>query len=536
MNVPYYVRSVMPKPGQRELSHAFGVKAPKNVWPLLDGTKFVTGDDIAIITKLLGGDDHYSLSINAKSGITVGYSSERSLRYAIQVLNGLAEPNQGSYRLPYVEIDDWPSIKSRGIIEGFYGVPYSQDDRLDLISFMSACRMNMYVYAPKDDLYHRKLWRVDYPKAKFDEIHELISKCQSLNIDFCYAISPGNDFDYSKKEDYEALFHKLSAVSADGVRHFALLLDDIEYKLSENNQKLFQRPGLAHAHLANELNKMLKANIPGSSLVMCPTEYYTLEESPYRSDLRDNMDNDIEVFFTGLNVMAQKISTEDMEKVKKAFGKTFVIWDNHPVNDYIPQRLITAPVNNRTKDMPKYVSGYVSNPMNQWQASKVGVLSIANYAWNVDSYDPEKSFRDSLKLYGVDEKALGLFFRANYMNVTSLGDNLKYREALVTGNVMVIKEFYDSLLKAVSILEKGDSKLIKEISPWFKRARLESAVFDKFLSHTLSKNDIVEMNSYPYWLGVDIIDVVVRASGLLTDQEFSEYLGPIKLRISEMFK
>src|SRR5258706_10868738 len=45
----------------------------------------------------------------------------------------------------------------RGIIEGFYGPPYSHADRLWLIDKLGAWGLNRYVYAPKDDPLHRVL-------------------------------------------------------------------------------------------------------------------------------------------------------------------------------------------------------------------------------------------------------------------------------------------------------------------------------------------------------------------------------------------
>jgi hyaluronoglucosaminidase len=45
------------------------------------------------------------------------------------------------------------------LIEGFYGPPRSQEERLDLLRFAAAAGFNTWVHAPKDDPYHRRLWR-----------------------------------------------------------------------------------------------------------------------------------------------------------------------------------------------------------------------------------------------------------------------------------------------------------------------------------------------------------------------------------------
>jgi hypothetical protein len=46
-----------------------------------------------------------------------------------------------------------------GVIEGFYGPPWSEAERLQLFATLQAQGLNTYVYAPKDDLKHRALWR-----------------------------------------------------------------------------------------------------------------------------------------------------------------------------------------------------------------------------------------------------------------------------------------------------------------------------------------------------------------------------------------
>ena len=42
-------------------------------------------------------------------------------------------------------------LEKRGVIEGFYGIPWSFEERMSMIEFLSAIGMNQYVYAPKDE-------------------------------------------------------------------------------------------------------------------------------------------------------------------------------------------------------------------------------------------------------------------------------------------------------------------------------------------------------------------------------------------------
>lgn len=92
--------------------------------------------------------------------------------------------------MPGVAIRDWPTMRYRGSIEGFYGTPWSQADRLDHLDYLGAHRMNTYEYAPKDDPYHREQWRDPYPADKLAQLGELVTRARQNKVDFTFALSP----------------------------------------------------------------------------------------------------------------------------------------------------------------------------------------------------------------------------------------------------------------------------------------------------------------------------------------------------------
>ena len=95
---------------------------------------------------------------------------------------------------------DAEPIPMRGIVEGFYGAPWSLEDRLDMIDFCAAHGFNAYIYAPKDDPYHREKWRKSYPKSKLKEIQQLVEKSKEKNVEFIFAISPGLNSEFDKDD------------------------------------------------------------------------------------------------------------------------------------------------------------------------------------------------------------------------------------------------------------------------------------------------------------------------------------------------
>ncbi len=48
-----------------------------------------------------------------------------------------------------VTIEDWSDSIYRGFIEGYYGIPWTTDERIELMRFGGDFKTNVYIYAPK---------------------------------------------------------------------------------------------------------------------------------------------------------------------------------------------------------------------------------------------------------------------------------------------------------------------------------------------------------------------------------------------------
>ena len=46
-----------------------------------------------------------------------------------------------------------------GVIEGFYGRPWTEAQRVRMLDWIGQAGMNMFIYAPKDDIHIRARWR-----------------------------------------------------------------------------------------------------------------------------------------------------------------------------------------------------------------------------------------------------------------------------------------------------------------------------------------------------------------------------------------
>lgn len=62
-----------------------------------------------------------------------------------------------------------------------------------MIRFCGGQGLNAYIYAPKDDPYHRARWREPYPEEKLSKLASLSKLAKTQGVRFIFAISPGLD-------------------------------------------------------------------------------------------------------------------------------------------------------------------------------------------------------------------------------------------------------------------------------------------------------------------------------------------------------
>ncbi|MER7741582.1 beta-N-acetylglucosaminidase domain-containing protein [Streptomyces sp. NPDC096538] len=336
--------------------------------------------------------------------------------YAVQTLRQLFVRSGDGWKVAGAQVGDHPSMPLRGTIEGFYGQPWTHAERLDQMDFYGDVKANTYIYAPKDDPYHRDKWREPYPAEKLAELGELVDRATANHVRFTFAVSPGQSICYSDPADRTALKAKLQALYDLGTRAFSVPLDDIDHTRwnCEADRAAYGEPGTgaagkAQADLLNDVQRDFVATHDGVwPLQMVPTEYYNHTESAYKRVLRETLDPEVEVMWTGVGVVPDGITNEDAEQAAKVFGRKVFVWDNYPVNDFgnTSGRLLLAPYDKREAGLSDHLSGVVANPMNQPYASKVAVFGTAGFAWNDRAYDADRNWRAAMSyLAGGDAEA-----------------------------------------------------------------------------------------------------------------------------------
>lgn len=434
----------------------------------------------------------YYLSVNEKEIVLAG-NDERGTYYALQTFAQLLKDG----KLPEVEIKDYPSVRYRGVVEGFYGTPWSHQARLSQLKFYGKNKMNTYIYGPKDDPYHSAPnWRLPYPDKEAAQLQELVAVANENEVDFVWAIHPGQDIKWNQ-EDRDLLLAKFEKMYDLGVRSFAVFFDDISGEGTNPNKQ---------AELLNYIDeKFVKAKPDVTPLVMCPTEYNKSWSNPkgnYLTTLGEKLNPSIQIMWTGDRVISD-ITKDGIAWINKRIKRPAYIWWNFPVSDYVRDHLLLGPVYGNDTQIADQMSGFVTNPMEHAEASKIAIYSVASYAWNPEKYDSEQTWKDAIRTILPSAAEELEFFAAHNSDLGPNGH--KYRRDESVELQPVAKLFLDSYLKNGSyteadfnslkatfgkMTESGDilmtntenQPLIAEMMPWLRQFKLLGETGQEVLS------------------------------------------------------
>ena len=369
----------------------------------------------------------------------------------------------------------------RGVIEGFYGHPWTHEQRLELIDFVATRGMNTFVYSPKDDDLLRERWREAYDGDELERLKEIVERCRTADMAMTWCISPGLSIRYSDPRDIEALTTKIRSVLALGARHVGLLVDDIPRRLQhQQDQAAF--PGLEQAHIS--LANAVLASLPaGVDLVLCPTEYWGTGMEPSLAELGAGLDPRIDIYWTGRAICSATLDLADARAFARTAGRPPTYWDNYPVNDVnMGYELHIGPYQGRDPELWRSSKGIVVNGMELFEASKIPIATVADYLRDPAGYEPESSWQRALRdvVGEADLTAFALFADNVRSSCLCAADAPIVEEALETalfelayGDAAAAAEklssLADRLLAAADHLLRGpvrNRELIEEIRPW----------------------------------------------------------------------
>jgi hypothetical protein len=292
-----------------------------------------------------------------------------------------------------------------GVIEGFYGEPWSWGERADYAGFLRKHGFSFYIYAPKADGYLRKKWREPFPKVIEEKLAKLSAQCHSAGIEFGVGFSPYeiylSAFDLEVKK---LLQNRVDAFNRIGVDKLGILMDDMKGDL----------PGLAERQA--EIVNWIAARSSARQFVFCPT-YYSADPAleklfgkmpeGYFEKLGAQLDKKVSMFWTGELVCSSSYTPEHLRSASGKLGRKPFLWDNYPVNDgpRMCKFLHLRPVTGRPAEMGDCLTAHAVNPMNQAALSKIVLLTLKFSYEQGGAYVPEKAFRKAAAMVTSRELA-----------------------------------------------------------------------------------------------------------------------------------
>ena len=301
------------------------------------------------------------------------------------------------------------TFERRGIVEGFFGPLWTMAHRARLFEFGAARGMNTYLYAPKDDPYHRERWTKPYPPNQWKALRQLIRHAQKRNLDFVYGFHPGKGLCFAAERPVRVLLAKARRFYDAGVRTFAVQFDDIPSRLEHEADRKTFKNSLARAEgtWLQEIFSRQPSSWTDVEWWICPS-YYTSDpllarvfgafEADFLQTLAESLPTNVACFWTGPSVVSQKITLSHVRQIAMRVKRPLILWDNYPVNDLsMSDELHLGPLQERDPRLPQAAYGYLNNPLLQAELGFIPLASCFDYAADPASYKPELSWARIVK-------------------------------------------------------------------------------------------------------------------------------------------
>ncbi len=482
------------------------------------------GLDLSVLTKSGKFDRHVLSLTDAGNGvaqlIVIGENTDATFM-------GLASLEQmldaATTDMPTVTISDYADLKERGIIEGFYGKPYSCEVRKDLLRFMMRNKMNCYVYGPKSDVYHSGKWAETYPTELTEsqrtsgfvtqqDLRDFTSVAHQTKVSVVWAIHPGNSL-LDDDGVVDKIVGKFAKMYDLGFRQFAVFADDVSIPSSQSGMTLT-------ATRISDIQRSMESrwNTTGANpadtikpLRFTPQIYcrnFASSSWQFNTFFKAlaAMPSNVTVYYTGGGVWSVP-NNSDLNTVQAQFGRNVIWWWNYPCNDNGtgPSEIYPLDMRSNFIDMPNVNSssrldteltasnqGILCNPMEQGSAARTAIFSAGDYCWNNRGFNNNKSWEASFKALfpGRTELQTAYRFLAPYLSPNDpetlntaieaykadhSNDALSALMEQIVGNCDILSTMEHSEVAS-------DSLLYADIRPWVLRLRAMAAATKGFIA------------------------------------------------------
>ena len=498
--------------------------------------------------------DRHNISIQRQDGselaeiLIVGENTDATF-YGLASLEQILDANADN--IVCGEIQDYADVKNRGIIEGYYGVPYSSEVSQDLFRFMARFKMNTYMYGAKSDPYHSQKWDQAYPTTITSQqkklgylsqrmLKDITKTAHQCKVNFIWAIHPGSAFtNPSNTTVVTKIMTKFQNMYKLGVRQFGICVDDVGIPTDDDILQLnadritevqnlidqkWNNEGTAPADTVKPLNVVPQVyNFNQSTEENRQKFYAALAGTPAKVD----------IYITGTRTWSVP-NTSDLQKAKSYLGREVAWWWNYPCNDQDVTKLFPLDTYSNFNVHPRISSSaqleanlqdaktIIINPMQQGEVSKIALFSIGNYTWNTAAFDNMASWEAALPAVVGQEHAAALRLLAPYLCYFDASAfsalSTRFKTVLGKGNPPTeeMQAEVQAILNACADLHtmetserESDRLFYNDVCPWLLKLEAMVQEIVKLSEMVVSANDdkkwenfVKEMN-YVDALGTD---------------------------------
>jgi protein O-GlcNAcase / histone acetyltransferase len=292
-----------------------------------------------------------------------------------------------------------------GVIEGFYGQPWSLAERHELFRWMAEWGLNTYLYAPKDDLKHRAIWREPYTETEGELLRATIGACRQQHLRFIYALGPGLDIRYGNDQDRLCLRRRFEQMWDWGCHNFALLFDDIPDRMDPEDLKRWGSLAAAQCEVTNTLFRWARARSDEVRFLFCPTPYCgrmaqrNLGGENYLAIVGRELSPEIDVLWTGPEIISREITVSSVQDLAAVLRRKPLIWDNLHANDYDGRRFYCGPYAGRPLELRQQVAGLLSNPNCEFPLNYVPLLTLAAFVHHSGDWSAREAYLAAMKAW-----------------------------------------------------------------------------------------------------------------------------------------
>lgn len=465
--------------------------------------------------------DRHAIKVD-DNGITILGEHTNAVFCALASLEQMLEQMHDN-ALDFTTIYDYADQQNRGLVEGYYGYPYSVDVKKDLMRYMMRFKMNTYMFGAKSDPYHSQMWKAPYPTAisaeqekngwlTQDMLRDLAKVSEETKVNFIWAIHPGNEFLGSSTviSDIMSKFEKMHDL---GIRQFGVFVDDVGIPSSDADMKKnADRLTQLQQEIENKWNTESAA--PEDTVrplhfvpqIYCNSFASSVDQRKRFMSALSKVPSYITVYSTGQGVWSVPNNDHTITVVNE-FGRAMAWWWNYPCNDNADGQIYPMDMYGNFVDMPAVgngerlpsklnnCQGIIANPMQQGQVAKTSLFSIADYAWNNAGFKNEQSWEASFKTIIKDEEVRQAYHDITYylrwnepQSMQTMINN--YKNSLESGTpnsselIAAMQKIKNDCEKVMTLKDSeihGDRLLYTDISPWLQTLHTYSIVIEKML-------------------------------------------------------